>query len=316
MRTRCIADVLEDENRRFLIAGCGGGYDIVGGIPLAAMIDIPHRTHFASLSFSNLAELGCRRPDPALKHLFRITDAQATTSAYCPEAWLAHWYQAHPLAERGCDCEAVIWGFDKTGVRPLRAAYQFLVDSLKIDTIIVVDGGVDSLLRGDESVLGTPEEDFATLAAVHGVRGPTKILACIGLGAEVRDGICHEQVFARMHELTTHGGYLGGQPLVAGTYPAWAYVQALDFVATNQTGQRGSHVHRVIRAALTGSHIDTNVWLSPLSSMFWCFDLDRVAETNRILPALEDTETIQEVTTRIEGVRKSLHIRDRTVIPL
>ena len=39
-----------------------------------------------------------------------------------------------------------------------RKAYQTIVDQHKIDTIILVDGGTDSLMTGNESGLGTPTE--------------------------------------------------------------------------------------------------------------------------------------------------------------
>ena len=35
-----------------------------------------------------------------------------------------------------------------------------LVDELGIDTIILADGGTDSLMCGDEEELGTPTEDM------------------------------------------------------------------------------------------------------------------------------------------------------------
>ena len=35
---------------------------------------------------------------------------------------------------------------------------------LGVDTLVLVDGGTDSLMRGDEEGLGTPHEDIASLA--------------------------------------------------------------------------------------------------------------------------------------------------------
>ncbi len=47
-----------------------------------------------------------------------------------------------------------------------------------------MDGGTDILMRGDESGLGTPEEDMASLAAVHGLDVPEKIVVCAGFGVD------------------------------------------------------------------------------------------------------------------------------------
>ena len=54
----------------------------------------------------------------------------------------------------------------KVGVRPLRAAYQWLVEELRVSAVVLVDGGTDILMRGDEVGLGTPAEDMSSLAAV------------------------------------------------------------------------------------------------------------------------------------------------------
>lgn len=50
------------------------------------------------------------------------------------------------------------------------------------------DGGTDSLMRGDESGLGTPTEDMASIAAVNKLKVRTKILMCIGLGIDTFHG--------------------------------------------------------------------------------------------------------------------------------
>jgi len=51
-------------------------------------------------------------------------------------------------------------------VSVLTEAYQKLCELYKIDTIILIDAGVDSLLKGDEQGLGTFAEDLlSTMAA-------------------------------------------------------------------------------------------------------------------------------------------------------
>jgi hypothetical protein len=51
------------------------------------------------------------------------------------------------------------------GVRPLRAAYAKLAEHLDLDAVVLVDGGTDILMRGDEAGLGTPADDMTSLAA-------------------------------------------------------------------------------------------------------------------------------------------------------
>src|SRR5512142_1699976 len=107
---------------------------------------------------------------------------------------------------------------------PLARAYHALVARHAIDAIVLVDGGIDAVLRGDETSIGTPSEDLASLAAVAACTDvPVRLLACVGLGAELRDGIAHVQVFERIAELARAGG--------------------------GQATQKRSHVHAVVRAA-------------------------------------------------------------------
>src|SRR5512140_3001016 len=77
--------------RRVLLAGCGGGYDVLGAVPLrhalrAAGVEV----HLASLSFAYLngPEATQDREHP---NLYAVTARAATERAYCPEAWLARW---------------------------------------------------------------------------------------------------------------------------------------------------------------------------------------------------------------------------------
>jgi hypothetical protein len=299
--------------KRVLLAGCGGGYDILGAVPVwVELTAAGHDVHLASLSFCSLARLSNSGRSPTIPNLYEVRSSAATKDAYCPEAWLARWFEERAGATRP------IWCFEKTGVRPLQAAYRHLVEILHLDAVVLVDGGVDSLLRGDESSLGTPEEDLASLAAVHELSGPTTFLACVGLGAELRDGICHAQVLERIAELTRAGAYLGTGALVSGMPAGASYREALAYVLENQGEQRQSHIHGVIAAAMDGQSgaQGPHVWLSPLLPLYWWFSLPEVARTHLFLPALRDTDEIFEVTARIEGLRKGIRVRERSVIPL
>ena len=118
-----------------------------------------------------------------------MVEVRADTKAslrYFPELYLAQWFAA-----RGEDVP--IYCFDSVGVRPIRDGYRELVERLQIDAVVLADGGTDSLMRGDEAGLGTPEEDICSIAAVDALEVPTKILACLGFGIDAYHGVCHAQ---------------------------------------------------------------------------------------------------------------------------
>lgn len=293
--------------RRILLAGCGGGYDVLGAVPLrAALLARGCEVHLASLSFSYLNGLDAQQ-DAEHPNLYAVTASARTTTKYCPEAWLAHW-----LGD-----DAIVWSFDKTGVRPLAAAYRALVDRLDIDAIILVDGGIDAILRGDETSLGTPSEDLASLAAVTSLAIPTAI-ACVGLSAELRDGIAHAQVFERFAELARANAYWGASALVPGTPACDAYLAAVEHVFAGQADLKQSHVHKVVSLAARGEFGSPapHVWLSPLLSLFWFFDAHAVASSHHFLADLHATDSIWDVAARIEAARKDLAIRPREAIPI
>lgn len=80
------------------------------------------------------------------------------------------------------------------GVRPSRKIYKILAERLKLDAIVLVDGGTDSVMRGDEDGNGSPEEDMTTIAAMKKVPVQTKILACLGFGVDCFHGVRHSML--------------------------------------------------------------------------------------------------------------------------
>jgi len=299
-----------------LLAGAGGGYDVLGAVPIVLELEAAgHRVHVGSLSFSDLNALSKLRPQGTEEHaagLWKLSSEAATEDIYCPEAWLASWLSLRAKDER------VVWAWHKSGVRPLQAHFDYLHKILSLDAIVLIDGGIDLILRGDESSIGTPAEDLTSLAAARRSTIPIRRVSCLGLGAELRDGIQHEQVFFRISELTRLGGYRGASSLVNQCPKGSAYRDAVEFVFAHQTQHRLSHVHRVILDAMAGEFGASapHVWLSPLLNIFWHFDLDVVADSHLFLEHLAATETIADVTLFIEGLRKSLNIRPKSLIPI
>lgn len=300
------------EARCVLLLGAGGGYDILGAVPLfAALRALDKRVHLGGVSFTSLDSLPGCRADSAHSCLFSVTGESAVSDRYCPEAWLARWLSArgHPDP---------VWALAKVGVRPLRAALAELVQRLAVDAVVLVDGGVDILLRGDETSIGTPAEDLASLCAIAGLKTATRLIMCLGFGAEMRDGIPHAQVLERVAGLQTTGGYLGAASLQPQTGPGAAYLDALAFVADGQRGQRGSHVQSTVRASMSGEFGATSpdTWVSPLAALCWFFSVPEVAASHLFLPQLEETETMWDVTARVRGCRSVLAVRECSSIPL
>src|SRR5205085_2160980 len=120
--------------------------------------------------------------------------------------------------------------FDRTGFQPLREGYRAVVGHLQADTVVLVDGGTDSLVRGDEAGLGTPEEDIASIAAVDELEVARKYLICLGFGVDAFHGVCHSHALEAVAELTRQGAFLGALSLTEEMPEVRQYMEAAQAV--------------------------------------------------------------------------------------
>ncbi|WP_144123937.1 DUF1152 domain-containing protein [Catellatospora sichuanensis] len=302
--------------KHVLIAGAGGGFDVYAGLPLAlALRNAGTRVTLASYAVSELGALS--RSSWVRTGLAEVRPDSAGNDRYFPERTLARW-----LAEQGHD--PVVYAFERTGVRPLRAAYRKLIDLLGIDAVVLADGGTDILMRGDEAGLGTPEEDMTSLAAVAGLPVPQKLVVSLGFGIDSHHGICHAHVLENLAALQREGAFLGAFSIPPGSAEAAAYCDAVAHAA--QTAPlSASIVNTQVASAVRGDFGDvhtlartegTELFVNPLMAMYFTVDLDGLARHVHYLPRLEHTRTRTEVALAIEEYREGLdRTRPRRPIP-
>lgn len=111
--------------------------------------------HLANFSFSEIAQIdhGIRLTPT----LVGVTSIPKHVHPYFPELYLSEWFKVNQHQE------FVIVCFQKTGTDPLTENYHILANYLSLDGILLIDGGVDSLMRGDEAEKGTLIEDATSL---------------------------------------------------------------------------------------------------------------------------------------------------------
>nr|WP_042189478.1 DUF1152 domain-containing protein [Kibdelosporangium sp. MJ126-NF4]CEL18711.1 FIG01133369: hypothetical protein [Kibdelosporangium sp. MJ126-NF4]CTQ96437.1 FIG01133369: hypothetical protein [Kibdelosporangium sp. MJ126-NF4] len=297
--------------RRVLIAGAGGGFDVYAGIPLALALRAAGKdVHLANLSFTNLTALDIDSwVQPGVAAVTPSTDG--VKGGYFPERVLATWLAAEKLP-------STVYAFPRVGVRPLRLAYESLLSHLGIDAIVLVDGGTDILLRGDEVGLGTPEEDMTSLAAVAGIEGVQRLVVCIGFGIDTYHGVCHSLVLENLAALTRTGTYLGAFSVPPESEEAKAYLRAVDHAAA-ATPRRPSIVNGQIAASLRGEFGDSQftertagseLFVNPLMSLYFTLDLPGLAASIGYLPQLAESIHMAEVAMVIREHRE--HVERRT----
>ena len=290
-------------SRRIMIAGAGGGHDLYAGLPLYLYLKPRADAVFlGNVSFSDLLPETGRRISPA------VTEIDADTPGpedYFPERVLARW-----LRRRGD--ETSIFCFQRTGAVTLARAWQAVVSKLQLDAVVLVDGGTDILMRGDEVGLGTPTEDLTSVAAVHALDLPCKLVASLGFGVDSFDGVCHAQVLEAVAQLQARGAFLGVLSLLPQHPEAKAFVEAVDDAAQAMPGSpsvvtnsiasavesRFGNVHRTWRTE------GNKLFISPLMSMYWCFELDAVARRCLYLKELQATVSYGDVDRVVETFRR------------
>ncbi|MDX3862894.1 DUF1152 domain-containing protein [Streptomyces europaeiscabiei] len=294
--------------RRVLIAGAGGGFDVYAGLPLALSLrSAGKEVHLANLSFADLYGLSMDvwlEPDVAA-----IGPDTTFHGDYFPERALAQWLALHRLP-------STVYALSRTGVAPLRAAYRALIEHLGgVDAVVLVDGGTDILMRGDEHGLGTPEEDMASLGAVAGLdEVPERLVACLGFGVDAYHGVNHSLVLENLAALERDGAYLGAFSLPRDSREGALYVDAVAH-AQQCTPTHPSIVNGSVAAAVRGEFGDvrftdrtrnSELFINPLMALYFCVDAMGLARRNLYLDRLEKTELTRQISSVVEEFRDEL----------
>ena len=299
---------------RVLVAGCGGGFDVFAGIPLALhLIALGKDVVFANLSFTNLWLCEGERLTPVT---WRV-DEQSKDLPYFPEKWLAEW-----LARRGL--QPPIYAFAKSGVRPLGVGYRSIVERHGIDLVVLVDGGTDSVLFGDEPGLGTVVEDAVSIVAAHSVANEHVILAAIGFGVDHYHGVSHHAFLENAARVTREGGFLGAFALTRDTTEATAFLDLVEYANQRQPQHRSivcNSIADAIRGEFGNYHATnrtsgTELFINPLMAQYWFFHAHRIVANMSYAPELAETERIEDARRVIDQRRQSLELRPRRNLPL
>ncbi|HAB16258.1 MAG TPA: hypothetical protein DCE44_07395, partial [Verrucomicrobiales bacterium] len=176
--------------------------------------------------------------------------------------------------------------------------------------VVLIDGGTDILLRGDESGLGTPQEDMASLAAVSELRDiPERLVVSIGFGVDAFHGVCHAHVLENIAAMIADDGFLGSWSLMKASEEFAFYRAACDYVA-GRLPRHPSIVNTSIMDATTGWFGDrhgtprtegSELFINPLMSIYWAFTADAVVRRHLYLDRIKTTESYQDLTLAIEA---------------
>lgn len=293
-----ILDMLEDAES-VLIAGAGGGFDIFAGLPIYFTLrEMGKTVHLANLTFSDIPlvkEFGYPHIELLEDQVVGARGPIQKPIPYYPEGYLTEWLD-HTYGG-----EHVVWMIERTGMLPLQESFRVLTEHLETDALILVDGGVDSLMRGDESGPGTLFEDSLTLGAVYDLKLKHKLLACLGFGTEMEEKVCHYHALQNMADLAAEGAFYGSCSLVRAMEAFQQYEAACRYVWEKPYHAK-SHISTRIIPAVHGQFgaygmyeaVQQNVCISLLMALYWFFDADVVRQKNPLVDKLMDTVNFKE----------------------
>lgn len=302
-----------ENSNSILISGAGGGFDIASGIPLYIYLRSKgKKVYLANLSFTHLPSTASEK---VFDELYKITEESLNTH-YFPEKYILDWL--HSLNEY-----PDFFAFSsEIGVAPLTSIYTHLRDSLNIDTLILIDGGTDSLMFGDESKVGTIVEDACSIVAATKANIEKCFVAAIGFGVE--HDFNHHSCLENMSTLIESDGYLGAISITKDMPEGKAYLDMVEHL-NNAMPLHQSIVVNSIYSAMTGKFGDyhsTNrtagsiQFISALMPIMWFFDTRKIASHLSFLSLIENTETMYDVASEIQMHRLKNKTRAHKKIPI
>ncbi len=295
-----------------LIVGAGGGFDVISGLPLLVYLKSQNiEVTLANLSFTKLYDTNA---DEEYEHVFAVNDA-ASDLPYFPEKRLYDW-----LIEK--DMSAPIYGilYD-SGVKKLSAAYRYLIEKHDVDTLILIDGGTDSLMFGDEARVGTIVEDACSITAASQMSVERNFTAAIGFGVE--HDFNHYACLENISTLIKSGDFLGSVSLTEQTDEGKAFIDFVNHINSNMRFK--SIVINSIKSAMLGEFGDyhaigrtagTVQFVSSLMCMYLFFNTKAISKNLKFGAGIEDTESMSEVANEYRQFRYKVRPRADRAIPL
>lgn len=288
-----------DTSDNIMVVGLGGGFDVFTALPLVY--------HWPDKNFV-LINSG---PSYAFHY-------QPSTPDEYPEGTI-----------RKRDNIKAKYTVGRHGYRLFKTAYEKIAEAHQVDCILAIDGGVDSLSLGDERDHGTILEDFISIAALSDMALP-KVMCCAGFGTETEENLNHYRVLENMARLAASGSFLGSFSLTQAMPEFREYLAQCE--ATWGSDRRKSHIQTKIISAVMGKFGPDNVYsdvdprlatstgvsfVSLLSSVYWMFDFDGVAQQNKALEFLKKSNTFADAKLMLrEFLKTQRSLRTHELLPL
>jgi len=317
--------------RTVLLCGCGGGFDFLHGLLLYPELErLGKQVVVASYSFGDVDALTGDTKiffEEGAAVVKRVTAQTGHAEAYAPEVHLCSFLDTR-RPER--DAHFAYASNSRTfSVPTLRRFYEQLVREHAVDAVVLVDGGSDALMVGDELGLGDPIEDAVSVQAVAALEQVScKVLLSAGLGVDRHNGVSDASSLRAVAELSAAGGFHGALAIEQGSAGHRFYRDCITHVYSRQTFR--SVVTAAILSAVEGKFGagdpariadqpigPESLFVWPPMSFLWAFDVETVARRSLLGGWLRIAETPAECYAAVREGRRALSqdLRSREQLP-
>jgi hypothetical protein len=321
-----VARLADPSIRTVLLCGCGGGFDFVHSLTVYPELRRLGKTVvIGSYSFGNPAKISGAVPVFAENGAtaVRVTAANLADSHYGPEVHVCSYLDAvYPASAPHSVYAYYARAFT---VPTLSQLYLQFIAAHAVDAIVLVDGGSDSLMVGDEEGLGDPIEDAVSVATVASLPGlKAKVLIVVGLGTDRFNQVSDAASLRAVADLTRAGGFLGAvslEPLAAGSI---FYRGCLDHIYERQkfrsvlagtidSAIQGWFGRDAVPPVLAPRVQPGELFFWPLMAVLWGFDVEAVARRSLIGKWIRHCRSVPECYAELHKGRSALGTKLRDV---
>jgi hypothetical protein len=308
------------KNKNILIAGAGGGFDFLCGLPLALKLKSEgNNIIYANYSFSDLKNI--RNADWINEKLLQINcKSISQKTSYFPELLFIQWYKEKFKEDLYFYC------YSNIGIKSLKKNFEFINNKHNIDEIYIIDGGVDGVFIGNEYDMGTPSMDSISIISGSLTNIEKKYYIMSAFGTEgVNKEVSHSEVLERISELIKTDNFFGVSSILKTDIEGKLFIDSINYINDKMESGYHSTIVGSILKSLYGNFgdmpvnqktIERPIWISPLTSMYWFCDLTEVAKMKLFYSKVLDTDSVNEVSEIIENIRKEDKRLKKDIIPI
>ena len=316
-----------EQSKNILITGCGGGYDIFCGLDLLfnlidqnknvvlgnytftkndilfetgekitkCCVKITHNHHFNNeLYVKEVIEDVNKLPPDFFKCVNSEKDeyAQLLINSNMPVGKHECFFPEYKLAKnlhKMYGLSIPVYCFLDTGIKYLTEAYNKIIELENIDTIILMDGGTDSLMTGIEKdidgnpALGTPYEDISSIVAVQNSKATYKYLYCLGYNIDKYHDVKDEDFLKNTSNIIKQNGFVGSYMLNKNDTFTQMYVDLFmncdpensivnSLIIASMHGHYGNYTPEHIKHRIR----NTEQYVHPFMALYWMYNLENI----------------------------------------